>query len=612
MLKLNNLKEGLDSLKNVFNSEDDNGKSYLNILYESIDNKRLENKSVKFKIDNIKEYGFIIKVGGLFGYISFNHMPWKYVDFGSWKIIFKYLKDKIFLAKVFEISKNNERIMIKLNGEIQQFTSPNLVVNDEYNGIIIKKSNTGIYVDFGYHYKWFYGSIQTYIHKYQFKDQETFDSYIEGQIIEGFYWGINENNQYIFGIDDKLKDWVTGEINLMMNAIVSVKVSKTSEGKNNYLVDGKYSGFMLVTKSIYPGINRNLIKIAISNLNKKEIINCKVIAINHRRKQLMLKWISNQEIEKVLERIKTPEVKIEKYVDLIIDEKYNGIIKKKANYGVFVDFGYHFNYAYGPIHGMIHKSQFKNNEEFSKLKLNQIIASNYWGKNKDDQDVFGLDTIHKDWVTNKIDELIGEIVKVKVIIQNSLNQDYIINDKYKGLMPIKRDLYPNIVINQLKRAVTSLNNEEIISCEIIGINYNKRLLILKWIDTNEMTMAIARNIPISERIKIIKLEINYQNKVKNRIDTDLATKLNMIGDIVNVEVIKNDDKKSTYLIEGNYKGILSIENINYRISESEKQRIEQNLQDGDIIKCNVLSINRNLIKVRWEITDDELSRFIRL
>jgi len=88
----------------------------------------------------------------------------------------------------------------------------------------------------------------------------------------------------------------------------------------------------------------------------------------------------------------------------------------------------------------------------------------------------------------------------------------------------------------------------------------------------------------------------------------------MIGEIVRVKVNRKADyrgiQKVTYIVEDKYQGDLDISNENYKISDKEKRQIVQNLQDGEVLDCRVLSFDKNQITVKWQVPDDELHRFL--
>jgi hypothetical protein len=80
-------------------------------------------------------------------------------------------------------------------------------------------------------------------------------------------------------------------------------------------------------------------------------------------------------------------------------------------------------------------------------------------------------------------------------------------------------------------------------------------------------------------------------------------------------VIKKGDNwgriSNKYKIKNKYNEQLIISNDNYKISIKEKKQIEKNLQDGEILDCQVLSIDKNQISINWKLMDEELMRFIK-
>ena len=131
------------NIKEIFVSHDD--KDWLNKLIADLEKKVIEEKNLPFRIIKIKEKGFIIKINGLFGYISFLHMPWRYSDVESWGFVFKYLQDKTFFCKIYEFEKGPLTIIV--DGDVPQFRKMSLIKDSEYEGVIVKKNRNGLYVD---------------------------------------------------------------------------------------------------------------------------------------------------------------------------------------------------------------------------------------------------------------------------------------------------------------------------------------------------------------------------------------------------------------------------------------------------------------------------------
>jgi hypothetical protein len=114
MIKWNTLK--LD-LKRIFNFQEK--KSYLSKLAENFEELEQKGENIPFKITEIRRKGFVIKSAGLFGFISFDHMPWKYQNHNAWNAVFPSIKGKIFFGKTHQFQKNP--LSLILNGEIPQF-----------------------------------------------------------------------------------------------------------------------------------------------------------------------------------------------------------------------------------------------------------------------------------------------------------------------------------------------------------------------------------------------------------------------------------------------------------------------------------------------------------
>ncbi|MCF8235050.1 MAG: hypothetical protein K9H15_12055 [Bacteroidales bacterium] len=273
--------------------------TYLSKLICNFEKQNIEQERHPFKITDIREKGFIVKIYGLFGYISFNHMPWKYISVESWKTVFPYLKGKILFGKTFKFEK--EPLSIILDGDIPQFKKTELSENMKYTGIIINKTNYGIFVDIGYNFKWECGSIVGLLHKSNFENEDLFKKSNPGETIDLVFWGYNENEQPIFGQKSELKEWFTGEIEMLIDEILPVKVIKSDNGVISYQVEDKYDAILQVTQILYPD-NRTQIKSAIRKLQHGDIIHCKIIKVNRIKRTLHLIWESIPEIEGIISR----------------------------------------------------------------------------------------------------------------------------------------------------------------------------------------------------------------------------------------------------------------------------------------------------------------------
>ena len=163
-------------------------KKYISKLYDNIEKQKEENNSLSFVIKDIKEKGFVVKVGGLFGYISFNHMPWQYRNREAWDAVFPFIDGKVFFCKIYSVTKEDHSII--LDGDIPQFKKTELIENEKYKGIIINKTIYGVFVDIGYNFNWKCGSFVGLLHKSNFESDESFDKIKIGQSIDVFFYQV--------------------------------------------------------------------------------------------------------------------------------------------------------------------------------------------------------------------------------------------------------------------------------------------------------------------------------------------------------------------------------------------------------------------------------------
>ena len=422
--KIVNSISGKQNLSSKSNSNEDT--SYLNKLAERLDDKKEEGVSIPFKILELKNKGFIVKVGGLPAYVSFNHMPWKYEDHMMWRIVFPYIVNKRFYCKVHSIQTQDNSLSVVIDGDVPQLSSPDFIIDNKYKGLILQKFKNGLYIDLGYHFAWKCGSIISTIKRYKFDSKEVFDALEEGQILDIYYWGNDEKDRFIIGVNNEFKEWHSGQLDEIVDDIVTAKVTVSETGERSYIAKGMYNASLPIIKSIYFE-KKQQVRAAVNNLIDGDCIQCRILKADKVHKQLRLKWINEQEIQDIRHK----------------------------------------------------RTQIKENNPKEKLSL-----------------------------------------KPK----------------------------------------------------------------------------------------------NRTNAIKNRIDEELAKMLNLIGDIVKVEVLKNEDKKgrlfNSYIVSESYKGKLIISNPRHRISVQERKNIELNLQDGEVIYCEVISIKKKLVTVRWNIGDDELYRFL--
>ncbi|MDI3525930.1 MAG: small subunit ribosomal protein [Tenuifilum sp.] len=277
-------------LSNALNSKDD--KEYLANLVERLECLKAENKCVPFTINSVKEKGFVVKVWGLFAYVSFFHMPWKYNSVEFWKPVSKHLIGKKFYCNIYSIQK--EPLSILVNAECHHFRQINLVENSEYLGIVMNKAKYGIFIDIGYHFNWEYGSFVGLMHISNFSVNE-YEQIGVGDIVNTIFYGYTEDRKIILGNSTIQKEWLTGELENLVGTIQEVKMKITENGKRAFYVKEKFKTTIPIRKIYYPGCKSKAKKL-IYSLNDNDVIQCEILKINKRRKVFVSKLLLDKDL----------------------------------------------------------------------------------------------------------------------------------------------------------------------------------------------------------------------------------------------------------------------------------------------------------------------------
>lgn len=379
-------------------------RSYLPNLIENLERKKEEDQALAFRIVEIRSKGFVVKVGGLFAYGSFDHMMWLYPNNEAWRVVFPYLTDRNFYCKIYKIQKDPLFILIDAN--IPQFKPPQLKQNDLYIGIILHKTNYGLFIDIGFHFSWDYGSLVGMLHKSDTEERSRFEKAEAGECIEVLFLGSNDKNQLVFGDNPVPQEWFTGELEKRIGEMVWVKVINVIGKPPCFKVEDRYDATLPVSSSIYPRRSWKISK-AIRKLKDEELIRCEIISVDNLNRSIQLKWALEWEIETALAgdyHIGDPTIPK--------DETRNSVLDK----------------------------------EFAEKHC-----------------------------------LIGQKVKVTVIKKsgrfNRLQNQYLINERFEGVLTISNDSY-RISKKEMKQLELNLAEGHVLECEVSGLDRGK--LLIKW------------------------------------------------------------------------------------------------------------------------------------
>jgi len=270
----------------------ENDKEYLSILVERLEHLKAENKRVPFTIVKVKENGFIVKVSGLFAYVSFYFMPWKYNSIEFWKPVSKHLIGKKFYCNIYRIQK--EPLSIMINAECHRFKQIKLDVNSEYPGLVIHKAKYGVFIDIGYNFNWEYGSFVGLMHIKNFSKEE-YDKICVGDILNIVFYGYTEQGKIVLGNNSLQKEWLTGELENLVGSVQDVTVKINENGEREFYVKEKFKTVLPINKIFYPGY-KSKAKNIIYNLKDDDVIQCEVLKINKRRKVFVSKLLLDKDL----------------------------------------------------------------------------------------------------------------------------------------------------------------------------------------------------------------------------------------------------------------------------------------------------------------------------
>tara|TARA_A100000171_G_scaffold30767_1_gene29013 strand:- start:1938 stop:2759 length:822 start_codon:yes stop_codon:yes gene_type:complete len=264
---------------------------YLTNLVRDLQKKADNNEQVLCRIIEPKESGFQVKVQGLFAYLPYVLMPWFYPSFEFWKAIGPQLIGKHFLCEIESINENP--IQIKLNAKKHELKDVDLTIGKGYFGIVVKKTDYGLFFDAGYQYRWACGGIIGLLHRKDLLGSELYDYTDVGDEVIATYRGVKSDGTLAFSKDSNQSKFLTGQLNYLIGTKQEAVVKISEEGKKEYYILGKYRGTLSVNKLLYPDEEKLYVKNFIADLEDGDLIDCEVVKINKDNISFQLKLIEN-------------------------------------------------------------------------------------------------------------------------------------------------------------------------------------------------------------------------------------------------------------------------------------------------------------------------------
>ncbi len=312
--------------------------NYLVELVENLEYVKSKNKTISFLITEIKERGFIIKVGGLFGFVSFQHMPWQYDNMKYWEAISSEIINKKFFCKIHLLKKDPIKVLI--DAKVHKFQKLEFSKKMEVEGIVLNNVKYGLFIEIGHYFNWKYGSCVGLLHKKNVSDFNLWKDKRIGEKINVVFHGFREDNKIILGDNTTIKEWLTGELDKYVGTTQDIIVKIDKQGNRLFLLEEKFPVQLPVTKTFYSKKNKTKIKSLLALVRNNEVLTCKIVHINYKKHKIIAKWLVNVETslpkqnQNLINRINKKKSK-DVYNLLVGNEIEVKVFKKDPNLGIY-------------------------------------------------------------------------------------------------------------------------------------------------------------------------------------------------------------------------------------------------------------------------------------
>lgn len=280
-----------------------------------------------------------------------------------------------------------------------------------------------------------------------------------------------------------------------------------------------------------------------------------------------------------------------------------------------IELGIHFNWRFGSYICEINRSALSDPnliKLFKKGELIEVICTEF---DDSDNPIFGPLYEPEPDDNIMLKRLIGKEVDVEVIIDTPEHIEYLVEKKYTGILPVTPVLYPEKTA-KIKKWILKLGNGHKIRGKVIKVNCDVKSVTFQWIDIDEYIKDYNSTHRGNASDYSNESYVKSTFKMKDVIPPSTTEKIQILFTTVNVVVAKYKKPTETdinyYIVNEIYIGKLTIFNPSYHITNKEKQLIETNLQNGEILQCKVMNLeNDGTLTIQWTISDAELKRFLQ-
>ncbi|NPD47258.1 MULTISPECIES: hypothetical protein [unclassified Lentimicrobium] len=347
------------------------------ILYDlkSKITKAFLNKTVvRFQILSCHQHGFKVRTIGLFGFISFHDMPWRYHNYSYWNIVGEHLVGLYFLALVKVL---NDDFKYSLIAQESQFSRHLLVRGEKYRTLVLKKNKSYLILEVGFAFSWKYGSILGEVHRASFSEKE-YEEIEAGNILSLIYKGNENEGASIFSSENSdfeilLNLSTNRQPNFLKNKLAIAKMALKSNEVLNFRIIGFHEkGFYCEMVGLFAFVSFFHMPWKYKNQGYWIVIKNSLLGIKLKGTIFKLNThILSLKINAEIDQFEPPP--------LLKGQRYSSIVLATFSNFVLLDLGFHFSWNYGSFSAKL-KNMFIHKELSSRICEGDIIHVFYWGK----------------------------------------------------------------------------------------------------------------------------------------------------------------------------------------------------------------------------------------
>ena len=376
-----------------------------------------------------------------------------------------------------------------------------------------------------------------------------------GAVVQGEVLEIKQDNTIIVKMSSQ--NDILGKAELHIQELkaycgktVRVRIIKKGYNEVSYLVDDKYRAFLPLNESVYRQDLKAVTRL-LNNCMDGDIIDCEVTYVDYLTELFTLHYLDVGNLNEYIGQtvkvrvyrndndILTFWVKNTCKADMPITESIYGddfdVVNKVLD---IVSDGEQIECEVLDVH---------DNTLIVKLLMHNEIVKKIvtYPKNKE--------------------EYVGKMVKVNVSLSQDGGLDFMVENTYQAIMPIKKYDY-GANVDLLCHAIKFWLSTKEIDCYVLSYDKVANVFVLKWIPKDRKWSGIDWSAVV----------VSYLRR------------------IVFVYVYLNNDKKPVFFVDNKYWAVMESE-------KSETDKLRNSLVDGEIIHCKVISYNQrgSYFTINW-------------